>query len=134
MTELPNRTPRPPGEFDRLKEVWKPPSGWNFITVVNNTYIGILYIGTAFLFFILAGVLALLMRSQLAVPENDLLDQDLYNQLFTMHGRSEEHTSELQSLMRISYAVFCLKKKTHTLTNITLLLPTYLTHNNIIIT
>src|SRR3546814_5952679 len=30
-------------------------------------------------------------------------------------GRSEEHTSELQSLMRISYAVFCLKKKKHTL-------------------
>src|SRR3546814_7600491 len=29
------------------------------------------------------------------------------------HGRSEEHTSELQSLMRISYAVFCLKKKQH---------------------
>src|SRR3546814_7543900 len=29
------------------------------------------------------------------------------------HGRSEEHTSELQSLMRISYAVFCLKKKTY---------------------
>src|SRR3546814_4267543 len=29
-------------------------------------------------------------------------------------ARSEEHTSELQSLMRISYAVFCLKKKTHT--------------------
>src|SRR3546814_11816270 len=28
-----------------------------------------------------------------------------------LHGRSEEHTSELQSLMRISYAVFCLKKK-----------------------
>src|SRR3546814_5718588 len=31
----------------------------------------------------------------------------------TCLGRSEEHTSELQSLMRISYAVFCLKKKTH---------------------
>src|SRR3546814_3025858 len=30
------------------------------------------------------------------------------------YGRSEEHTSELQSLMRISYAVFCLKKKKHT--------------------
>src|SRR3546814_2450616 len=30
---------------------------------------------------------------------------------FRRHGRSEEHTSELQSLMRISYAVFCLKKK-----------------------
>src|SRR3546814_8728156 len=33
--------------------------------------------------------------------------------------RSEEHTSELQSLMRISYAVFCLKKKKHTVTRIT---------------
>src|SRR3546814_5037273 len=33
------------------------------------------------------------------------------------HGRSEEHTSELQSLMRISYAVFCLKKKKETYTN-----------------
>src|SRR3546814_8774912 len=31
----------------------------------------------------------------------------------TVRGRSEEHTSELQSLMRISYAVFCLKKKTN---------------------
>src|SRR3546814_3483694 len=30
-------------------------------------------------------------------------------------GRSEEHTSELQSLLRISYAVFCLKQKTHTI-------------------
>src|SRR3546814_7408627 len=34
--------------------------------------------------------------------------------LFVWKMRSEEHTSELQSLMRISYAVFCLKKKTHT--------------------
>src|SRR3546814_6567982 len=33
--------------------------------------------------------------------------------LSTLPGRSEEHTSELQSLMRISYAVFCLKKKNH---------------------
>src|SRR3546814_974467 len=34
-------------------------------------------------------------------------------------GRSEEHTSELQSLMRISYAVFCLTKKTNHVTNYT---------------
>src|SRR3546814_7716896 len=34
------------------------------------------------------------------------------------HGRSEEHTSELQSLMRISYAVYCLKKKKNKITNI----------------
>src|SRR3546814_2356915 len=41
----------------------------------------------------------------LAKPEIGAPDQNLM--------RSEEHTSELQSLMRISYAVFCLKKKTH---------------------
>src|SRR3546814_9300077 len=39
-------------------------------------------------------------------PEDHISDADVY--------RSEEHTSELQSLMRISYAVFCLKKKIHT--------------------
>src|SRR3546814_2495251 len=41
--------------------------------------------------------------------------------------RSEEHTSELQSLMRISYAVFCLKKQTHRQTDI-LIEPLILTH------
>src|SRR3546814_6185691 len=40
----------------------------------------------------------------------------VYRRLLRADGRSEEHTSELQSLMRISYAVFCLKKKTRTLT------------------
>src|SRR3546814_7718179 len=39
-------------------------------------------------------------------------------------ARSEEHTSELQSLMRISYAVFCLKKKTHD-NDISLQITTY---------
>lgn len=83
---LPNSTPRPEGELKELERVWRPPSGWNYITVVNNTYIGVFYVGAAFLFFILAGILALVMRTQLAVPENDLIGQDLYNQLFTMHG------------------------------------------------
>src|SRR3546814_2761670 len=40
-------------------------------------------------------------------------------------SRSEEHTSELQSLMRISYAVFCLKKKKHNLQQLYLTLYTY---------
>src|SRR3546814_3535978 len=44
---------------------------------------------------------------------------------FVTHFRSEEHTSELQSLMRISYAVSCLKKKTNTRTKI----RTRTTHN-----
>src|SRR3546814_7420615 len=41
------------------------------------------------------------------------LPEQYRGKLLTIDGRSEEHTSELQSLMRISYAVFCLKKKKH---------------------
>ncbi|MDQ9172122.1 cytochrome c oxidase subunit I [Oxalobacteraceae bacterium R-40] len=85
-TDFPNPVPRPPGELEQLKKAWQPPSGLNFITVVNNTYIGVFYVGTAFLFFILAGILALMMRTQLAVPDNELIGHDLYNQIFTMHG------------------------------------------------
>src|SRR3546814_2816984 len=40
--------------------------------------------------------------------------QGCFEHLVSIAGRSEEHTSELQSLMRISYAVFCLKKKKNT--------------------
>src|SRR3546814_5832319 len=39
---------------------------------------------------------------------------EIVGRVLSMIGRSEEHTSELQSLMRISYAVFCLKKKKNT--------------------
>src|SRR3546814_3929431 len=41
------------------------------------------------------------------------LHPKVHGGLLAVRDRSEEHTSELQSLMRISYAVFCLKKKTH---------------------
>src|SRR3546814_1600403 len=44
-------------------------------------------------------------------PATDEQDQQNQEHGCETHGRSEEHTSELQSLMRISYAVFCLKKK-----------------------
>src|SRR3546814_9557538 len=56
-----------------------------------------------------------------APPTAPLLDADhrglAAGQLPLLAQRSEEHTSELQSLMRISYAVFCLQKKTQTLHN-----------------
>src|SRR3546814_4725942 len=45
-----------------------------------------------------------------------LNDYYVMSNMFTALARSEEHTSELQSLMRISYAVFCLKKKHHSTT------------------
>jgi cytochrome c oxidase subunit I+III len=84
--DLPNALPRPDGEREKLEAVWCTPRGWRFLKSVNNTNIGLLYIGTALLFFVLAGVLALLMRAQLAVPDNTLLDARTYNQMFTMHG------------------------------------------------
>src|SRR5690606_25486352 len=62
------------------------PRGWALLTAVNNNYIGVFYVGAAFLFFILAGVLALVMRVQLALPLQGVLPQETYNQFFTMHG------------------------------------------------
>ena len=86
MIELPNPGPRPPEELEELKRIWRIPRGIRILTEYNNTVIGVLYVGTAFLFFLLAGVLGLVIRAQLAVPENDLVTPELYNQLFTMHG------------------------------------------------
>ena len=59
---------------------------WSWITTVDHKRIGILYGVTAFLFFLLAGVEAGIIRMQLAVPENGLVSPDVYNQLFTMHA------------------------------------------------
>ncbi|MCE3262677.1 MAG: ctaD [Pseudoduganella sp.] len=82
----PNRLPRPPGEYEALERAWRKPTGWRALTTVNNTRIGRLYLATAFGFFLIAGVLAVAMRLQLAVPGNDLLQAGTYNQFFTMHG------------------------------------------------
>ncbi|PLU25195.1 cytochrome c oxidase subunit I [Sinorhizobium medicae] len=78
--------PRPEGEVRELERIWATPRGWRMVTAVNNTVIGLLYIGVAFLFFLMAGLLAVVMRTQLAVGDNRLIDQDLYNQMFTVHG------------------------------------------------
>ena len=58
--------------------------GW--FTEVHHTEIGKRYIVTAMIFFVIAGLEALLMRIQLSRPENRFLNPDLYNQVFSMHG------------------------------------------------
>ena len=83
---LPSSLPRPPGEREALERVWASPKGWRIFSAVNNTEIGVFYIATAMLFFVLAGILALLMRAQLALPDGKILDAQTYNQVFTMHG------------------------------------------------
>ena len=63
------------------------PTGWtSWITTTDHKRIGILYLWTVAVFFVLGGVEALLMRVQLGTPENTLLTPERYNQLFTMHG------------------------------------------------
>ena len=72
---------------EQLERAWYVPTGLiGWFSVVDHRTIGKRYIVTAFCFFIFAGLLAALMRIQLAVPNNHFLGPDLYNQVFTTHG------------------------------------------------
>src|SRR5215213_3528522 len=78
-----------PEEEERrlLDKTWGDrPGFWGWLTSTNHKSIGKRFIITAFIFFALGGILAVLMRIQLARPENTFLGPDLYNQIFTMHG------------------------------------------------
>ncbi|CCD94271.1 Cytochrome c oxidase subunit 1 (Cytochrome c oxidase polypeptide I) (Cytochrome aa3 subunit 1) (Caa-3605 subunit 1) (Oxidase aa(3) subunit 1) [Bradyrhizobium sp. ORS 375] len=71
----------------QLAETWKTESGlWGALSTVDHKIIGRRYITTAFVFLLLGGVLAILMRLQLAGPEQRLIGPDRYNQIFTIHG------------------------------------------------
>jgi cytochrome c oxidase subunit I+III len=74
-------------EKARLEHAWRSPPGFlGWLTATEHQTIGLRYIVTAFVFLILGGLEALAMRLQLAGPENNLLNPDLYNQVFTVHG------------------------------------------------
>ncbi len=63
------------------------PSGWaSWITTTDHKRIGIMYMVTTFVFFVLGGVEALIIRLQLGLPNNTLVSPQIYNQLFTLHG------------------------------------------------
>ncbi|MFT4036717.1 MAG: cbb3-type cytochrome c oxidase subunit I [Thermomicrobiales bacterium] len=59
---------------------------WSWMTTVDHKQIAKLYGVTSFIFFLVGGLEALLIRIQLARPQNDVLDAQRYNELFTMHG------------------------------------------------
>ncbi len=59
---------------------------WSWLATVDHKRIGIMYGVTSFFFFLVGGLEALLIRVQLARPENDFLSPDQYNRIFTMHG------------------------------------------------
>ncbi len=76
----------------RAEPLASPPLDWkrgrvtSWLTTTDHKRIGILYVATSLLFFVVAGVLSLLMRAQLARPDLDIVTGDKYNELFTVHG------------------------------------------------
>jgi cytochrome c oxidase subunit 1 len=74
----------------------------SWVTTVDHKRIGVMYGVSAFFFFLVGGLEALLIRLQLGSPESTLIDPDLYNQLFTMHGT----TMVFLAIMPLSAAFF----------------------------
>ena len=71
----------------RLDNAWRRPPGIiGWLATVDHKEIGRRYIITALAFFVLGGIMALLMRLQLAQPDSALIGPERYNQIFTMHG------------------------------------------------
>jgi cytochrome c oxidase subunit 1 len=56
------------------------------LTTTDHKLIGKLYLGTSFAWFLIGGIMALLIRSELAFPGQQVVNDEVYNQLFTMHG------------------------------------------------
>ena len=86
---VPEMGSAPPGSAAErhLAQQWAGERGWRgWFTTVDHKKIGLRYIVTAFLFLLVGGVEALLMRVQLAGPELHVLTPEQYSQLFTMHG------------------------------------------------
>ena len=71
----------------RLAEAWRTPSGvLGFLSRVDNNAIGLLFIASAWAFFLLAGLDATVIRTQLIVPEANVVRPEWFNALFTTHG------------------------------------------------
>ncbi len=80
-------TAAPPTTHTRLEEIWSDAPGIvGFLTTVDHKRIGRRYLVTSVVFLVLGGIQALLMRTQLATPENTFLSPAVYDQLMTMHG------------------------------------------------
>ena len=69
-----------------FEQIWDAPPGIRYLSSVSHRVVGKRFLVTGFVFFLIAGFLALLVRTQLIVPDNTFLDSETYNQVFTMHG------------------------------------------------
>ena len=69
-----------------IAPTWKQGAVTSWLTTVDHKRIGILYIVTSYVFFFAGGVMAILMRLQLAQADQHLIEKNAYNELFTIHG------------------------------------------------
>jgi cytochrome c oxidase subunit I+III len=70
-----------------LTRVWASDPGWKgWFTTVNHTDLGRMFLLVASFFFLVGGILAMLIRAQLASPRSAFIGPEHYNQIFTMHG------------------------------------------------
>ncbi|MDP9226285.1 MAG: cytochrome c oxidase subunit I [Actinomycetota bacterium] len=76
--------------LEQRRRLFKRPTAktgwWSWATSVDHKRIGIMYVATALVFFLIGGTEALVIRLQLAKPDNTILSANAYNQFFTMHG------------------------------------------------
>jgi cytochrome c oxidase subunit I+III len=86
QARVPDISPQEPVN-ERLEKLWADPPGFvGWFRALQNDALGGRMMATAFTFFLLGGILAMLMRLQLIQPESTFLDPQTYNGLFTMHG------------------------------------------------
>lgn len=86
---LPEITERNPALEARLRAMWESKPGLlGWLSTVDHKEIGIMYLVTAFAFLVAGGIEALIMRLQLAGPNQHLLAPEQYNELFSMHGNT----------------------------------------------
>jgi cytochrome c oxidase subunit I+III len=69
-----------------LDRIWANWRGLGTLAAVNHSTLGVSFMATGAIFFLVGGLLAMLMRTQLALPEQEIIGAALYNQFFTMHG------------------------------------------------
>ncbi len=71
----------------KLQAIWASDPGWKgWTSSVNHSDLGRMFLFTAFFFFLVGGVLAMLIRAQLATPDSAFVDAGAFAQFFTMHG------------------------------------------------
>ena len=76
-----------PMEVARFNTTWSAPRGFiGWFRTINNIPIAVRFMTTGFIFFLVGGIQAILLRIQLGTPDNTFLDPETYNQIFTMHG------------------------------------------------